>query len=181
MRRDKPDDGDSGQERRPVIYVSFDDASAYSAWLSEATGGCLQLPTEAMWEYACRSSTATPFSFGADITTDQVNYNGNPPNAGGAKGKARQQTVPVGSLPSNPWGLYEMHGNVWEWCADCPRVYSSEAVTDPQGPADGAFRVVRGGSWFYDAGIVRSASRGAYGPGDRVNDLGFRCAGVQES
>ena len=180
--REKPGDEGWGRERRPVINVSYDDALAYCAWLSEVTGASLRLPTEAMWEYACRAGTTTPFSFGADITTDQVNYNGNHPYAGGAKGKYREQTVPVGSLASNPWGFHEMHGNVWEWCADWHGDYASKAAADPQGPATGTNRVVRGGSWGNgDARSARSASRLRYVPGVSPTDsLGFRCAGVQE-
>lgn len=121
----------------------------------------MRLPTEVEWEYACRAGTRTPFSFGANITSKQVNYDGNRPYAGGAKGKYREKTVTVKSLPPNPWGLFEMHGNVWEWCED---KYAGEC------------RVARGGAWYNDAGYVRSADRYWDLPSFRNNSLGFRFA-----
>ena len=112
--------------------VSWNDVQGFLARINELVPGLdLVLPTEAEWEYACRAGTETPFSFGETITPEQVNYNGDYPYAGGKKGLYRQETVPVASLPANPWGLYEMHGNVWEWCADGQRSYTADAVTDP--------------------------------------------------
>lgn len=178
--REQSNDRGWGRGRRPVINVSHDDASAYCAWLSEATGTRYRLPTEAMWEYACRAGTATTFSFGETITPEQVTHDGNYPYGDSPKGLYRQKTVEVGSLPTNPWGLHEMHGNVWEWVSDWNGDYSSDAVTDPEGPATGTSRVVRGGSWFVLARSARSAIRLAAGPGYRYDNLGFRCAGVQE-
>ncbi len=106
-----------------------------------------RLPTEAQWEYSCRAGTQTPFSFGENITPEHVNYHGEHPYAGSKNGQYRQKTVPVKSLPPNPWGLFEMHGNVWEWCTDWyEKVYPKQAVTDPSGPDDGTSRVLRGGS-----------------------------------
>jgi formylglycine-generating enzyme required for sulfatase activity len=104
------------------------------------------LPSEAQWEYACRAGTTAPFSFGRNITPEQ-NYDGNYPYAGAEKGLYRERTVAVGSLPPNPWGLYEMHGNVWEWCADWYGPYPDGSQIDPAGPPDGSRRVLRGGSW----------------------------------
>lgn len=95
-----------------MVNVSWWEARLYCAWM----GG--RLPTEAEWEYACRAGTETPFSFGKNITPKQANYNGGYPYSGGKKGEYRERTVEVGSLPANPWGLHEMHGNVWEWCVD---------------------------------------------------------------
>lgn len=168
---------------RPVESVSWDDVQTFLERINAIVPGLdLVLPTEAQWEYACRAGTTTPFSFGDTITPEQVNYYGNYPYAGGGKGLYRQETVPVASLPANPWGLSEMHGNVWEWCLDGRRTYRAEAVTDPVGPMDrGASRVLRGGSWGINAGYVRSASRLAFVPGNRYNSFGFRCARVQES
>jgi formylglycine-generating enzyme required for sulfatase activity len=110
-----------GNARNPVENVSWDDCGKFLTRINDRVRGLdLRLPSEAEWEYACRAGTTTPFSFGDMITPDQVNYNGNDPylDLGGSKGLYRKETVPVGSLPANPWGLYEMHGNVWEWCAD---------------------------------------------------------------
>ncbi|MER2517239.1 MAG: formylglycine-generating enzyme family protein, partial [Candidatus Accumulibacter phosphatis] len=105
--------------RNPVENVSWRDVQAFLSELNRRMPGLqARLPSEAEWEYACRAGTTTPFSFGDDISPEQVNYNGDSPYAGGEKGLNREKTVPVGSLPANPWGLYEMHGNVWEWCAD---------------------------------------------------------------
>ncbi|MHA1748001.1 MAG: formylglycine-generating enzyme family protein [Promethearchaeota archaeon] len=98
--------------RRPVERVSWNDCEAFNKKID------VNFLTEAQWEYACRAGTTSPFSFGHNITTDQVNYDGNYPYNGGEKGIYRAETVEVGSLPGNPWGLYEMHGNVWEWCQD---------------------------------------------------------------
>jgi formylglycine-generating enzyme required for sulfatase activity len=94
-----------------------------------------RLSTEAQWEYACRAGTTTPFSFGKNITPEQVNYNGEHPYVGCKKGLFRGETVPVKSLPANPWGLFEVHGNVWEWCSDWfVGDYPTESVVDPEGP-----------------------------------------------
>ncbi|MDP2431614.1 MAG: formylglycine-generating enzyme family protein [Pseudomonadota bacterium] len=164
---------------RPVERVSWDDVQEFLGKLqAHLPGAEAVLPTEAEWEYACRAGTQTPFSFGANITTEQVNYEGNHPYAGGEKGQFRETTVPVQSLPANDWGLYEMHGNVWEWCADGQRQYKGRSETDPQGAKDEgvARRVVRGGSWFDFAGGARSAFRDASGRVLRGLDLGFRFA-----
>jgi len=149
----------------PVEQVSADDAEVFLTRLCVALGDGAQasLPTEAQWEYACRAGTTTPFSFGANITPEQVNYDGNYPYARGAKGHYRKRSVPVKSLPCNPWGLYEMHGNVWEWCADDRRPYRAlalgQAELDPQGALDSAGRALRGGAWIYYAGSARCAYR----------------------
>lgn len=166
---------------RPVENVSLKDCQAFLQRLNEHQPGLdLDLPTEAQWEYACRSGTTTPFSFGANIIPEQVNYNGDYPYTGGQKGPYRQQTVPVASLPPNPWGLYEMHGNVWEWCRDGQRTYRRRAKKDPVSPlASGAGRVVRGGSWDSSAHLVRAAFRIRHLPAYRDASLGFRCARVR--
>jgi formylglycine-generating enzyme required for sulfatase activity len=161
----------------PVENVSWDMAQTFLARLNEEIPGLnVRLPTEAEWEYACRAGTETPFSFGQNVTPEQVNYNGNHPYAGGAKGLYREKTVPVKSLPPNPWGLYEMHGNVWEWCRDRYGPYGAEAQTDPRGPDQGDDRVLRGGSWISLGGGVRSASRSGLAPGHRYDFFGFRLA-----
>jgi formylglycine-generating enzyme required for sulfatase activity len=138
------------------------------------------LPTEAQWEYACRAGTTTPFSFGEQITLEQVNYNGRlpyeNPKQPGHPGFDRRATVAVKSLPPNGWGLYQMHGNVWEWCADDLGNYSAEAKQDPQGPADSPSRALRGGSWRNGAGWARSAYRDHGLRGYAWLDGGFRFA-----
>ena len=156
-----------GRGRRPVINVSWEDAVAYCAWLSEQTGKHYRLPTEAEWEYACRAGTDTPFYFGTTISAQQANFNCN-----------TGRTVPVDEFQPNAFGLYQMHGNVWEWCEDGKRKYSKETQIDPVGPT-GAARVVRGGSWGDDAGICRSACRYYDDPVNRFSGTGFRCARVQ--
>ena len=161
---------------QPVESVSWHDVQAFLQRLQKLLPGCqVDLPSEAEWEYACRAGTDTPFSFGANISPQQVNYHGDFPYAGGEKGEYREKTLPVKSLPANPWGLYEMHGNVCEWCKDGKRSYTEQAQTDPLGPVgDEEPRVFRGGSWSYDAGRARSAFRIAFRPGFAYDDLGFR-------
>ncbi|MBS0600909.1 MAG: formylglycine-generating enzyme family protein, partial [Proteobacteria bacterium] len=164
--------------QNPVERVSWNDVQIFLRALEGLLPGAEAcLPNEAQWEYACRAGTDTPFSFGAQITSAQVNYDGNFPYAGGSKGEYRGRTVPVKSLPANDWGLYEMHGNVWEWCADGLRTYDEAPQQDPEGPAGSAQRAVRGGSWIGVAGGARSACRGAGGPGVAggfLDGLGFR-------
>jgi formylglycine-generating enzyme required for sulfatase activity len=168
-------DEDSIQEL-PVETVSFDDVQAFLTQLNERIGkeATFSLPTEAQWEYACRAGTNTPFSFGKSISTDQANFNGDYPYADSAKGEHRQRTVAVKSLPCNSWGLYQMHGNVWEWCSDWYAEYSQDRFADPQGPDSGSSRVIRGGSWIRHASHVRSACRRRRDPGNRSSNLGFR-------
>jgi formylglycine-generating enzyme required for sulfatase activity len=172
----RPSDSGWGRGNRPVINVSWEDVQCYAEWLSTKTNKNYRLPTEAEWEYSCRAGTSTPFSFGDNITPDQVNYNGDYPYNGAAKGIFREQTVPVKTLPANPWGLYEMHGNVWEWCSDWYGKYEEKDVIDPIGPVDGSDRVLRGGSWSDDARSTRSANRGRSVPAGRDGYIGFRLA-----
>jgi len=162
-------------ENNPVEQVSWDDVQNFIKRLNKLIPGFgAQLPTEAQWEYACRAGTTTPFSFGETITPEQVNYDGNVPYADEKKGWCREKTVTVKSLPANPWGLYEMHGNVWEWCADWYDDYPSTPVTDPTGSDTGSSRVLRGGSWSNHGWRIRSANRGWYVPVNRDNYIGFR-------
>ena len=164
-------------KERPVEGVSWEDVQHFLTRIHEDTPDLgLRLPTEAEWEYACRAGTTTAFWFGRQITPEQVNYDGNYPYAGVKRGLYRQETVPVKALPCNGWGLYQMHGNVWEWCQDWYGEYPAEAVVDPTGPAQGALRVLRGGGWIIDGGRTRSARRGAGAPRYRYHDLGFRLA-----
>ena len=167
-----------GDARCPVEQVSWDDVERFMRKLESLLPGSeAGLPTEAEWEYACRAGTQSAFSFGEQITPEQVNYDGNHPYAGGKKGQYRERTVAVKSLPPNAWGLYEMQGNVGEWCADGLRGYNALPQRDPVGLVEtggGARRALRGGSWLVFAWWARSAFRGAGTPGDAYLGLGFR-------
>jgi formylglycine-generating enzyme required for sulfatase activity len=159
----------------PVEQVSWNDSQGFIQKLNGLVPDLkAKLPTEAQWEYACRAGTTTPFSFGANITPEQVNYDGNYPYVGDKKGLYREKTVPVKSLPANPWGLYEMHGNVWEWCQDWYASYPAEPVRNPEGSQTGVGRVVRGGSWYGYGRRCRSAYRYGDEPDDRSYRSGFR-------
>ena len=165
------------QPGQPVEQVSWNEVQDFLAELNRRLPGLeARLPSEAEWEYACRAGTTTPFSFGENITAEQVNYDGNHPYAGGVKGVYRLQTVPVGSLPANPWGLYEMHGNVCEWCADWYGDYPTTPQVDPRGAPSGDARVFRGGSCNYFGRDVRSAVRRRREPGGHYGSVGFRLA-----
>jgi formylglycine-generating enzyme required for sulfatase activity len=133
-----------------------------------------RLPTEAEWEYAVRAGTTTPFSTGPNLTTEQANYDGNNSYAGNPMGEYRRKMVAVRSFDPNPWGLYEVHGNVWEWVWDWFGEYPSWPVRDPVGPESGSNRVSRSGSWMDYARNCRSAYRYRYAPGIRLYNLGFR-------
>ncbi|MCB1824652.1 MAG: formylglycine-generating enzyme family protein [Candidatus Competibacteraceae bacterium] len=178
--RKSPNDEGWGQGRRPVINVSWNDATAYAAWLSEQTGQRYRLPTEAEWEYAARAGTVTPFWTGDCIHTDQANYNGNYDyNDCGAKtGVNRVRTVEAGSLPANAWGLHETAGNVWEWVRDCWHDNYQGAPTDGNAweEAGCVRRVVRGGGWNNYPEYVRSAARIWFAPDFANFRLGIRLA-----
>ncbi|MDD5395255.1 MAG: formylglycine-generating enzyme family protein [Thiothrix sp.] len=170
-------------EKRPVEQVSWNDAQAFITKLNQVHPDLnVCLPTEAQWEYACRAGTQTPFNFGDELTLDKVNYRGTWEWEGLDKwgDGAKQQTTDVTSYPSNAWGLYDMHGNVWEWCQDVwQEKLPASPVTDPEGIAGGdqeagVERVVRGGSWAYDGGGCRSAYRDRDGPDGRNDGSGFR-------
>ncbi|WP_202924042.1 SUMF1/EgtB/PvdO family nonheme iron enzyme [Rhodovulum sulfidophilum] len=176
---------------RPVENVSWEEAQAFLTALNDWMPGLeLRLPSEAEWEYACRAGSTTPFEptvahrySGASITPDEVNYDGNYPYGDAPKGTYRKETVPVKGRPFRPnaWGLWHMHGNVWEWCADA--WYDSHEGASPDGRPRQASqqegetsRVIRGGSWGFDAWLCRSASRHRLAPGLRLDGLGFRPA-----
>lgn len=149
-------------KKLPVENVSWDDAVEFCARLSDKTGRKYQLPSEAQWEYACRAGTITPFHFGQTITTDLANYDGNYTYGYGKKGIYRKQTTIVGSFPANAFGLYDMHGNVWEWCEDTWHDNYVGAPCDGSSWIDnnfGKWRVMRGGSWISLPGNCRCATR----------------------
>ena len=152
----------SNGDHHPVEQVSWRDAVAVCEKLSELTGREYRLPSEAEWEYACRARTQTPFYFGETITTNVVNYNGGFTYGSGSKGDYRRRTTEVGRFPPNAFGLYDMHGNVWEWCADHWHGNYNGMPTD--GTAwissnESSFRLLRGGSWYNSPNYCRSALR----------------------
>jgi formylglycine-generating enzyme required for sulfatase activity len=158
-----PDDRGWGRGRRPVIYVSWDDAQQYVRWLSRKTGREYRLPSETEWEYSARAGTQTRYAFGDHVTPRQVNY-------------YTRGTLPVGSFAANGFGLHDMHGNVWEWTEDCwnPNYVGAPPNADPRRSGDCSRHVVRGGSWDDYPWFVRSAERSTGATAVRLNDLGFR-------
>ena len=163
----------------PVENVSWNDAWEFIRRLNQREGANkYRLPSGAEWEYACRAGTSTPFYFGETISTDQANYDGNLVYPQGRKGVYREKTVPVKGFPPNAWGLYDMHGNVWEWVNDWygEKYYASSPAIDPQGPSSGTKRVLRGGSWRYPPWQLRSADSGWGDPAERDTYVGFRVA-----
>ena len=162
----------------PVEQVSWDEAREFCARLARATGRSYRLPTEAEWEYACRAGTTTPFVFGETVTPQLVNYNGNLPYAQAPKGANRETTTPVGSMGvANGFGLFDMHGNVLEWCQDYWHESYYGAASDGRSwETAGAkgYRVLRGGSWFNAAHYARSAYRNWFTPDSRFSSFGFR-------
>jgi formylglycine-generating enzyme required for sulfatase activity len=174
-----PDPANFKGANRPVEMVSWFDALEFCRRLSQRTGQRYGLPSEAQWEYACRAGSTTPFHFGATLTPDLANYNGNHVYGNGPKGTYREQTVEVASFAANGWGLHDMHGNVWEWCEDHWHDSYNFAPGDDQpwhipAAADDEPRLLRGGSWHYHPANSRSASRDVIHPDSRVNDVGFR-------
>ena len=150
----------------PVTDVSWEDCQEFIKKLNAKTKGGYRLPTESEWEYACRARTTTAYSFGDKITPKDANF---------SDSKIGNQ-IAVGSYKPNAFGLYDMHGNVWEWCEDWYADYPAGVVTDPKGPATGDNRVLRGGSFDFNASRARSSSRFNSTPTDRYNDTGFRLA-----
>ncbi len=168
-----------GSMELPVETVSWDDAAEFCNKLNAQenlpSGFRYALPTEAQWEYACRAGTTTPFHFGSMLNGLEANCDGAVPYGTEIKGPFLNQTTIVGSYPPNAWGLQDMHGNVWEWCADWLGVRSHRiGGIDPTGPVTGFARVFRGGAWNYDAADCRSASWSISSPNDRDWFLGFR-------
>jgi sulfatase modifying factor 1 len=169
--REKPDDNGWGRGNRPVINVNWGDAVAFAQWL----GPGFRLPTEAEWEYACRAGTTTPFNTGSCLSSSQANFHNNfqyssCPTSFAFQGK----TISVGSYEPNAWGLYDMHGNVYEWCSDWYGPYLGSIQADPSGPTSGSRRIARGGCWDFLGSYCRSADRSDVEPSNRNTFIGFR-------
>jgi formylglycine-generating enzyme required for sulfatase activity len=166
--------------QRPVERVSWDDAQAFCQKLAKQTNKPYRLPSEAEWEYACRAGTKTPFYFGATISPDVVNYDGKCPYGNAPKGIYRETTTDVGSFPANSFGLYDLHGNVWEWCLDTSHKNYQAAPTDGSAWIDEnnwlGIRMLRGGARNSYAMSCRSASRLRHTPIRRHSIFGFRLA-----
>ena len=166
--------------KNPVEKVSWNDAQEFCQKLNDKTKKNYRLPSEAEWEYACRAGTTTSFYFGETISTDQGNYDGNYIFGKGKKGVYREKTTPVGSFPVNKFGLYDLHGNVWEWCQDLWHEKYENAPMDGsswnEGNSQTSFRTLRGGSWYDDPGNCRSANRYGFDADYRFDGFGFRLA-----
>jgi formylglycine-generating enzyme required for sulfatase activity len=174
----RPFDQHLGRAKRPVVNVSWDDAKAYLTWLSHRTGKSYRLLSEAEREYVTRAGTTAPFWWGNSIFPNQANYNGLYTYDGGSMGEYRRQAVPVDSFKPNPWGLYQVHGNVWEWTEDCWNESYAGAPTNGSAWTDGdcGRRAVRGGAWFNEPYALRSANRADRVTTKREAGYGFRVA-----
>jgi formylglycine-generating enzyme required for sulfatase activity len=175
----QPADEGGRRGRHPVINVSWDDAKAYVAWLSKATGKPYRLLTEAEREYVARAGTVTPFWFGSTVTTRQANYDGSVVYEAGEKGESRQRTLPVEFFAPNSFGLYQVHGNVYEWTEDCWLPSYAGASKDGSAPrtqAECDARTLRGGSFADGPSAMRSAARSGFSTGNRAGKIGFRVA-----
>lgn len=169
-----------GKENSPVVKISWYDCKDFIKKLNALNEGTYRLPTEAEWEYACRAQSQEAYTWGKEIDCTKAMYSNNPLKSKDcekyvkSRGLATGSPAPVKSYPPNAWGLYDMHGNVWEWCQDWYGKYPGTAVLDPKGPDTGAERVRRGGSWFKYGRACRSANRNWAHPATKHNTLGFR-------
>jgi formylglycine-generating enzyme len=169
-----------GEEDMPVTHVSWDDCKKFIKKLNARNEGVYRLPTEAEWEYACRGGSDTVYGWGNAIDCSKAMYANNTLKMADcvkwvrSKGLATDKPAPVGSYAPNPWGLYDMPGNVWEWCQDWYGPYPKGSVVDPQGPQSGAERVRRGGSWYGTWQRCRCANRNFSHPANRYQTTGFR-------
>ena len=166
-------------DERPVVNLSWREAMAFCQRLRLRTGKNYTLPSEAQWEYACRAGTTTAFHFGTTISTELANYDGKQAYGDGPLGEYRKQTIDVASFPANAWGLHDMHGNVWEWCAD-PWHTNYEGAPEDGRPwleenvNEDERRLLRGGSWNHNPRFCRLACRSWDHPDGRRNRRGFR-------
>jgi len=176
----RPSDRGWGRGRRPVLNLWWDDARAYVKWLSDKTGKPYRLLTEAEREYATRAGTTTPFWWGSSLSTDRANYDGSftYPFVAGLKGEYRRKTLPVDSFAPNPWGLYQVHGNIYEWVEDCWHRNYEGAPTDGSAwdTPDCTRHVLRGGAWNFASWHLRSASRGSVASAVELLPVGMRVA-----
>ncbi|MBN1982316.1 MAG: formylglycine-generating enzyme family protein [Chitinivibrionales bacterium] len=163
--------GYKGCQQCPVDNLTFFEAQQYC----EKAGK--RLPTEAEWEYACRSGTTQIFGTGNTLSSSQANFDGSKPYGGVSFDVNRSKPMPVGSYSPNQWGLFDMHGNVWEWCADWygQNYYDQSPAADPTGPQNGVYKILRGGSWENDGSSLRCANRIGYNPYVRLKTIGLRC------
>lgn len=153
-------------DKHPMVMVNYNDAVAYCNWLGETYGGDWRLPTEAQWEFAARGGNKSgSYTYSGSDDLDEVGWYAD--NAGG-------KTQTVGRKKANELGIYDMSGNVWEWCKDWYDTYGASAQTNPKGATSGSLRVLRGGSWLYSASFCRVAFRGSGDPSYRIGDSGFR-------
>jgi formylglycine-generating enzyme required for sulfatase activity len=168
--------GFAQDDRHPVTCVDLNDAKAYVVWLTSKTDRTYRLPSEAEREYVTRAGTTTPFWWGSSISTEQANYNGETGYAQGAKGEWRQRTVAVDSFRPNPWGVYNVHGNVWDWTDDCWNEANAGNPGDGTARTSGdcRWRVVRGGAWNYSPTYLRAAFRYWNVPHNRSGVQGLR-------
>jgi len=174
----RPDDGGWGKGRRPVINISWNDTQSYLKWLNKVTGLRYRLPTEAEWEYVARGGMNAPFSTGNSIDSSQANFNGEHPYGEDRKGTYRRKTLSVGSFESNKLGVYDIHGNVYEWVQDCWSPNHVDAPRDSRARQDGDcnYRIMRGGSWVTHGYQMRASKRLRYTKDYRYDDYGFRIA-----
>ncbi|MBR2002689.1 MAG: SUMF1/EgtB/PvdO family nonheme iron enzyme, partial [Thermoguttaceae bacterium] len=167
-------------DAHPATQIDWYGANAFCDWLNKELSSQLpsdlkfRLPTEAEWERACRAGTTTPYFWGSSLNGDKANCNGDKPYGTSAKGEFFERTTEVGSYAANPWGLRDMHGDVWEWCADWYGEYVATSLTDPTGARSGTRRVLRGGCWSGEAKSCRSAARSCADPASRYCYCGFR-------
>jgi formylglycine-generating enzyme required for sulfatase activity len=166
------------RDQRPVEEVSWNDAMAFCDKLSQLTGRCYSLPSEAQWEYACRAGTRTPFHFGGTLISELANFHATHGYEKTPPGVSRRETSAVGLFPANGWGLHDLHGNVWEWCLNAWHDFYRRAPDDGRArvseDSQEARRLLRGGSWGFSPRYCRSACRGRFQPDDAIYGVGFR-------
>ena len=159
----------------PIVSISYFDIELFLDKLNNlSTEYQFRLPTEAEWEYACRAGTKTPFSYGAVLDDGLANYNSEIKSKYTKKGTFLKSPTPVNSYPANQWGLFDMHGNVWDWVSDWSAPYTSDKATNPMGPLKGKEKIIRGGSWYFGAENAKSSSRRTHEPNLWGFSIGFR-------